>query len=155
MKREKFDQCLMEECQRIIGYFRRMEDAIYTCLDLTPPQAAVLGALFRVDGPALTDLSAQLGVTKGSLSALCKRMEMQGLITRKRRKGDERFVYMNITPKGREKVEQLQEFWGNFYAAMPDGPSEPREMLMALGRLETYACQSTAECIQFLKDNFH
>jgi len=53
-------------------------------------------------GINITDLSAQLGVTKGAISKLAKRMEEKDLIKRYHKPGNDKEILLSLTPKGKK-----------------------------------------------------
>ncbi len=71
-------------------------------MDLTYPQYLVLLALWEKDGVPVQFLSDTLILNTNTLTPLLKRLESQGLITRRRESADERVVTVRLTQKGRE-----------------------------------------------------
>lgn len=155
MTREEFDNRVMKHCQGSMHHFHRITGMIFTTYDLTPPQGAVLAVLHQVGECPITQLSQELCVTKGSLSALCKRMEAQGLVARRRSREDERFVYISMTPRGRGIIKKLEDIRGRFYASRRDALDDRRqeEIIRGLEQLESYAGEAADEFVQFLEKN--
>ena len=73
-------------------------------LGTTYPQYLVLMVLWETDNLSVKDISRQLLLNTNTLTPILKRMEAQGLITRRRSEKDERKVIISLTSKG----EQLQ-----------------------------------------------
>lgn len=71
-------------------------------LGITYPQYLVLLVLWETDGITVNDISARLILNTNTLTPLLKRMEVIGILTRKRSGSDERKVILNLTEKGRE-----------------------------------------------------
>ncbi len=69
-------------------------------LGLTYPQYLVMLVLWEQDGITVGDLGARLYLDSGTLTPLLKRLEGSGLVTRTRRKGDEREVEIGLTRSG-------------------------------------------------------
>ena len=88
---------LYSASRAIVGAYRPLLDA----MDLTYPQYLVMMALWETDGPRVTDLGDRLGMDMGTLSPLLKRMEVRGVLERRRRRDDERVVELWLTPEGR------------------------------------------------------
>ena len=120
MTRRELDTMLIQHSKGAMYHFHRMVEGIFGLFGLTPPQGAVLGILYEQGEQPITGLSQQLHVTKGALSTLCKRMEAQGLLTRRRSKEDERFVYISITPKSSAILQTLNELRQRFYESRPE-----------------------------------
>ncbi len=62
----------------------------------------------RQNGPlSIGELSSVLGVTPGSVTSACKRLEKDGHVTRDRQAHDERVVRVALTPE----AHQILEVW--------------------------------------------
>ncbi|NLO35958.1 MAG: MarR family transcriptional regulator [Clostridiaceae bacterium] len=69
-------------------------------LKLTYTQYITLLALWEQDGLAVKDLGQLLYLDSGTLTPLLKKLEQQGLISRKRSGQDERVVTVHLTDAG-------------------------------------------------------
>jgi DNA-binding MarR family transcriptional regulator len=69
-------------------------------LDLTYPQYLVMLVLWEQDGQSVSDLGERLTLDSGTLTPLLKRMEQNGLLTRRRAAQDERRVELHLTAQG-------------------------------------------------------
>lgn len=64
----------------------------------------------RQNGPlSVGELSSVLGVTPGSVTIACKRLEKDGHVTRDRQTHDERIVRVDLTPKAHTILEEWLE----------------------------------------------
>lgn len=70
-------------------------------LGVTYPQYLVLLVLWERDGVPIKQLGERLSLDSGTLTPLCKRLEQQGLIERRRGDDDERLVRIHLTATGR------------------------------------------------------
>src|SRR4051794_36076548 len=70
-------------------------------MGLTHPQYLVMLALWERSPRSVKDLSAALALDPGTLSPLLKRLEVGGLITRRRDPADERVLAVTLTDAGR------------------------------------------------------
>lgn len=70
-------------------------------LGLTYPQYLVMLVLWERDGPSLGDIGRRLHLDSGTLTPLLKRLEVAGLLTRRRSDQDERVVLIALTEEGR------------------------------------------------------
>ncbi|MBS4061899.1 MAG: MarR family transcriptional regulator [Bacteroidetes bacterium] len=70
-------------------------------LGITYPQYLVLMILWETDGVTVNEISQKLILNTNTVTPLLKRMESQGLITRKRSESDERKVIIQLTDKGK------------------------------------------------------
>lgn len=78
------------------GCYRPLLDDI----GLTYSQYAVMLVLWEKGSVTLGELSGRLQLDSGTLSPLLKRLELEGLLTRRRRMEDERTVELTLTPAG-------------------------------------------------------
>ncbi|KZX01810.1 MarR family transcriptional regulator [Pseudoalteromonas luteoviolacea] len=69
--------------------------------DLTYPQYIVLLILWQTDGVMVKDIGHQSQLKSNTLTPLLKRLEQNGLVSRKRAKEDERQCYVFLTDKGK------------------------------------------------------
>ena len=70
-------------------------------LGLTYPQYLVMLVLWERDGLSLGDIGRRLRLDSGTLTPLLKRLEVAGLLTRRRSDQDERVVLIALTEEGR------------------------------------------------------
>lgn len=76
---------------------------------LTHVQAVLLKYLLENENSTVSVIADYLGVTMAAVSSLVDRMVKGGLITRERSESDRRVVYICLTPKGREAVENYSK----------------------------------------------
>lgn len=80
----------------------------YTVDEITDTQFIVLRSLRK--GPCNTSYLAQmLGVTLSAITALINRLHRMGLVSRERREKDRRQVWISITPKGLQVLNDVEE----------------------------------------------
>ncbi len=78
--------------------------------DLTPEQFWLLKRLWVRGTLRIGELAAELGVTPGSVTVACKRLERLGLVQRERGAGgDERIVTVSLTEEGRRRLMAWHE----------------------------------------------
>lgn len=115
--------------------FTRYYKRLLTPLGLTYPQYLVMLILWEKDGLALKDIGEQLHIDSGALTPVIKRMEAQGLLTRRRQPDNERTLEICLTPAGlalRPAASDINQSLG-----MKCGMGEPeivalRQQLIAL-----------------------
>ena len=71
-------------------------------LGLTYPQYLVMLALWQHGSQRVGELGERLGLDSGTLTPLAKRLQMLGLIVRKRSAVDERQVEISLTAEGKK-----------------------------------------------------
>nr|MDD6336283.1 MarR family transcriptional regulator [bacterium] len=114
---------------------------------LTMLQAYVLMGIHMGAITNITSLCRQLEVSQGNASALCKKLEQQGLITRARSQVDERVVTLSIAPGGRQVLDNIDRGFADFerfVRQQPDGDLQAILQGFAALRamLKAYAAQS-------------
>lgn len=70
-------------------------------LNLTYPQYLVMVVLWESDGIIVTELGERLFLDSATLTPLLKRLELNGLVERRRDADDERRVRISLTARGR------------------------------------------------------
>ncbi len=81
-------------------------------LGITYPQYLVLMVLWESDAVTVNDIAEKLILNTNTLTPLLKRMEVMGLLVRRRSESDERKVVVSLTEKGiglREKARVVPE----------------------------------------------
>ncbi len=77
--------------------------------EMTPQQYWLLRQLRRDGLLSIGELAHTLGITTGSATVACKRLEQAGLLTRERRSDDERVVQVTLTEQGRAQIDALRQ----------------------------------------------
>ena len=88
----------------------RMNGVFHPIIDrygLTIMQMRVLFEIRREDGCTVSGLSRRVCAAGTNVSALCKRLEREGLLERSRDRRDERVVHITLTGEGRRTVDEV------------------------------------------------
>ena len=81
-------------------------------LGLTKHQMELMGFLYANEGlDTVSAISAELGISKGSLSLMLTKLQKSGYVEKQSAKEDDdgRKVYISLTEKGRKAVEYTME----------------------------------------------
>ena len=81
-------------------------------LGLTSHQVEVLGFMYaNPELDTVSQLAAELFISKGSLSLMLSKLQMAGFVQKKSAKGEDdgRKVYVKLTEKGNNAVETIRE----------------------------------------------
>ncbi|MFZ5587271.1 MAG: MarR family winged helix-turn-helix transcriptional regulator [Thermodesulfobacteriota bacterium] len=115
---------LLMSVVRVAESFKKRSSAIFKNYGLTFAQYNVLRVLNSSDGGTntVTNVGKIMLVTGANMTGLAKRLERDGYLIRKGHPHDERVTLLEITPKGkqalqnieREKEETLNQFVGGF-----------------------------------------
>lgn len=77
---------------------------------LSPTQMSILSLVYESGtGMRISQLSRKLGVTDSNTSAICQRMEKDGLVVRQRSQEDQRVVVVTTTPKAVQLINDFRE----------------------------------------------
>jgi MarR family transcriptional regulator, organic hydroperoxide resistance regulator len=91
-------------------------------LGITYPQYLVLLVLWETDKISVNEIASKLILNTNTITPLLKRMEQQGIITRKRSEKDERKVMVALTKKGRDMKLKASEIPTELACAFQKSP---------------------------------
>jgi DNA-binding MarR family transcriptional regulator len=77
---------------------------------LFPSEIHTLCVLGTMPGIRITDFSVRLGVTKGAISKIAKKMEETGFIEKYRKPGNDKEILIRLTPKGKKAYRGHEEY---------------------------------------------
>ncbi len=106
-------------------------------LGLTYPQYLAMLVLWENDGLSVKRIGEELTLDSGTLTPLLKRLESQGLVTRRRSTADERVVEIFLTVEGKqleERARSIPEKLGCRFGISIEQVVKLREELEALTR---------------------
>jgi len=114
-------------------------------LELTYPQYLAMLVLWEEDGITVSHLSKRLLTDPGSVTPILKRLEVDGLLTRQRRKQDERVVELRLTAKGQALQDKAKTIPGCIVNAsgqtLSDIMALKQQLLKLRENLETGTCR--------------
>jgi DNA-binding MarR family transcriptional regulator len=136
--------------EELAGIFERMMQQLSllghslptSATSLTPQQLKILFTLdFLGEPTAMSKLSAQLGVTPGTLTKVAAGLVDKRYLGRKRSEDDDRIVKLSLTKEGRGMVEHIKTYRRRFFGEIcADLSAAERRRLIASHRhiFETY-----------------
>jgi len=89
--------------------------------DLGRSEWRCLAVLTERDGCIVSELTDLTQQPQTTISRVIARMERDGLVSRRQRPGDGRFIELRITPKGRAKLEKILPTVDRQHRAALDG----------------------------------
>ena len=102
-------------------------------LGLTFPQYMVLVRLWERDRVSVADLGRELDLDSGTLTPLLKRLQVKGMVDRKRSTTDERVMLISVTPAARELKLEAARIAPKHALGEPFGAERINAILAALG----------------------
>ena len=123
---------------RVTNKLQRLESDNLSRFNLTQAQFGVLAHLSANEGITQQTLSERLFVTKGNVCGLIGRLEERGLVVRSSDPDDRRANHLELTPAGRELIEQVipvNDHFINDYMSVLD-PDEQETLRILLRRLD-------------------
>ncbi len=115
--------------------FNKVYKPLLDPLGLTYPQYLVMLILWDEDEVTVKDLGQRLQLDSGTLTPLLKRLEANGLVTRRRSQADERRVVVTLTEAGRALNEKAEGVPRDLFCSTGltlDGLNALRDTLLAL-----------------------
>ena len=106
-------------------------------LKLTYPQYLVMLVLWESEGLTVTALGDRLFLDSATLTPLLKRLELSGLLSRKRAAEDERQVVITLTSRGRALKEKARDVQHAIFRAAQCSAEELRDIKKQLESLRT------------------
>jgi MarR family transcriptional regulator, organic hydroperoxide resistance regulator len=102
--------------------------------DMTPQQYWLLRHLQHRGPTSVSELAVALGITAGTATVACQRLEKAALVTRARQAQDERVVQVALTEQGRALIEawrtQRREALAQLLSVLDEGEQEELRALI-------------------------
>ncbi|KIR01241.1 putative transcriptional regulator, MarR family protein [Lachnospiraceae bacterium TWA4] len=127
--------------KKVNEYFEEDFGPIVESHGLTILQYRILCEIEELDSNLTVGLlSKSVGLAKTNTSTLCKKMEKEGYIERKRTSSDERIVILKLQPKGHELVQciklELQKKYGDYIQSISE--EDLKDIDLGLKKLEKF-----------------
>ena len=111
---------LYSAANAVVRAYRPLLDA----LDLTYLQYVVMMVLWQSDGVSVKELGQRLHLDSGTLTPLLKRLEVKGLLQRKRGDHDERVRTLHLTEQGHALYAQAESVPAAMFCKLQLAPDE-------------------------------
>ena len=124
----------------------RLLEPVVQAEGLTALQAHVLLHLSHGDA-TVGDISEATGMGQANASSLCKKLEREGFLTRRRSCPDRRVVTLSLTPKGREAMERILQKLSRYLELVNARPKSDQDELIrglrAIDEMLNYLTEQT------------
>lgn len=104
-------------------------------IGITYPQYLVLLVLWEDDEVTVNEISRKLILNTNTTTPLLKRLEAQGLVTRRRSGEDERKVVISLTAKGKKLQSRAADIPGKLRQGLTSGSMSVNELVDLKGKL--------------------
>ncbi|UCI08339.1 MarR family winged helix-turn-helix transcriptional regulator [Mesorhizobium sp. B1-1-8] len=131
----RLDQQLCFALYSASGLMTKLYRPLLEPLGLTYPQYLAMLALWQHSPSTVGEVGAALGLDSATLTPLIKRMEVGGLVSRRRDSTDERRVLVEPTAKGQALRAKVQDMQAALACSMPLEAGELKALHGTLTRL--------------------
>src|SRR5215470_928424 len=130
---------LVEALLTLTQAIRRRHNARLASYDSSVPRSRLMRAMLELGTPRMSDLAAHLGLTARTITTAVDVLEREGLLARRPAPGDRRATLVELTPAGRNHVEEWQAFQRQLAEEVvaPLTASERRQLSTLLERIRT------------------
>lgn len=133
MNIEEFRENIIEYTKRIRSHLDNALSGIADKYGLTHMQMRILLKIYKDGSHTITSLANAIGAFGANISPLCKKLERDGLVIRKRNADDERVVTLELTNNGRKVAEELDQYFNNMFSTMMEKLDEESLTLIIKG----------------------
>lgn len=102
---------------------------------LTYPQFVILMALWHEDGASPTNLANRVGLSKGTVTPVLKKLEESNFIRRQQVPGNDRAKSMNLTTKGRSFAIEGQKISQKAFCATGLSQNEANTIIQLCSKI--------------------
>lgn len=148
---ESLSNQLYRNFQRLSNQMHRLAVNIMQDGDVHPGQARLLRLLLEHDGATQKELADLIFVRPASMTGMLQRLEEQGWIFRSPNPEDKRSSVVHLTPEGKEKAEELDQYRDqhsdSLFSVLTE--EEQVQLLSYLEKLETEWERTTHEGVDY------
>lgn len=141
----RLDQQLCFALYSASGLMTKLYRPLLEPLGLTYPQYLAMLALWQRSPSTIGELGEALGLDSATLTPLIKRMEVGGLVSRRRDHADERRVLVEPTVKGHALRTKVKDVQAGLSCGMPLAAGELKALHGTLTRLVAGLREATAD----------
>ena len=155
MSQEQLAEAVFAALRRITRAMDRQSRAMMRRGGLTGPQVLVLRLLAGGEELSVGALAQQMSLSQATVTGIINRLELRGLMRRRRDQQDKRRVLVSATPAGQSLVEGAPSMWQDSFMNQLSQQAdwERTLMLASLQRLAGMMETPDAIDVQDLPDN--
>jgi len=112
---DEFRENMLEYMKRMRIQLNSTFSGIASKYGLTQMQMQILLKLYEDGSHTISSLANTVGAFGANISPICKKMEADGLILRKRKQEDERVVLLELTEKGYLIAREIDQYFNNLF----------------------------------------
>lgn len=137
MCHEEHSRIIFELMSKIQKKLQKYIREYFEGSELTLPQMSILLFLLEQGPMNISEISAEMGLTKSTTSGIIDRLERDGLVARNRSTSDRRVVTVELTEKVDELTLQIEQKFKDFFGHL-FCKSSTAEMLTIITGLEKF-----------------
>jgi len=125
------------EIRKLSRFLDKYSKYLNNNYNVTLPQMLSLYELSRHDSMNLTELTRSINLNNSAITGIVDRLEAKGFVTRVKKEGDRRTIYLEITPAGKEYTVLLTKILEDecFFDEKKLGKENADDMLDALQKI--------------------
>lgn len=120
--------------------FQKLLSPIYDQYNISSLQLRVLSYIHTKKKCTIGEVGDYFGIAGGNISNLCKKLELDGYLTRTRSAQDRRIVFVSLSPKGKRTlnkiVDTLEDLYGESIHQLDE--SEVREVFKHMDQIVSF-----------------
>ncbi|MDR0223028.1 MAG: MarR family winged helix-turn-helix transcriptional regulator [Oscillospiraceae bacterium] len=102
---------------------------------LSMHQAGIIIGISSGDFRTIGELAEHFSVNQGNFSAICKKLEKMGLVSRRRSSDDERVVIIELTELGKEKTANVCKGMEELFRKADASPEQLETIIAGYGAI--------------------
>ena len=127
MIEKEFRMEVWHSLRAIRSYAEHIFESVTPGMGLTLLQTFALAHINMKEVSNIGEMAKELGINQSNASTMCKKLEREGFIKRIRSNDDERVVVLEMTERGRETIQLMEEHFNRMepiISRMPDDKFE-------------------------------
>jgi DNA-binding MarR family transcriptional regulator len=117
METDEFKKLIISYTRKIAGSSDDLFSSVGSRHGITIMQLRLLMEIQNSERNTIGSLAGGTCIAGANISSMCKRLEQEGFLQKKRDPGDERVVLIRLTEKGEKTITEIDNFFNERIAA--------------------------------------
>ena len=131
MLEKEFRMEVWRSLRSIRSYAEHIFESVTPGSGLTLLQAFTLAHINMKKISSIGEVAKELGINQSNASTMCKKLEREGFIKRVRSNDDERVVVLEMTEKGQETIQIMEEHFDRLEPIISQMPDDKFETVLS------------------------